>query len=634
MKKLFVCLLPLLIACNDEPRLLNDEPVQAESSYSGAYILSEGLFNQNNSSLAWLDFESGQLDSWQDGTETSTDCFRMANGRRLGDTANDMLLYGSKLYIAVDVSSTVEVVSASDCLSLRQIEMNSGGHSSEPRYLTAWDGKVYVCCYDGSVARIDTTTMQVDASCRVGRNPDGICAAQGKLYVSNSGGLDYDNLDNTISVIDIESFTEISRIVVGANPGSIATDGTSVFVIARGRLDSGTVGIGAQLVRIDAYFDQVAEVTEVGDRQKLAVADGRLWVYGGSSGGVMVLDCLDASTGMSDFIQDSVRPECIYGLAYDETSDCLYLLDAKDYVTPGSLYCYDRDGMLRYRVNSVGINPNTVAFASASVNGKGKASVSGYPDKVLEYLPAPGQFIGLLPRYEDGDDAGSMCTKCLSALLGDGMVSLGGLGGSLCVGFNEPIANVSGEYDFEIDGNAFSGSSEAGVVWVSKDVNGNGLADDGWFEIAGSAYDNSCRTEITYKKPQTLDGDVDWSLSDGQRGTFCHNEYHSQSYWPLWLNVDSLTYAATMLPDNMTQNQGGNWVMGQFGHGYADDCPNGSDGSKFDLDWAVKADGSPAELDEINFIRIVTGVLGWTQTTGELSTEISSIYDLHPQNKE
>ena len=72
------------------------------------------------------------------------------------------------------------------------------------------------------------------------------------------------------------------------------------------------------------------------------------------------------------------------------------------------------------------------------------------------------------------------------------MVSLGGWGGYITFGFDHPVENKDG-YDLQILGNAFYmsgsteyGSSEPGIVLVSRDENGNGLPDDKWFELKGS----------------------------------------------------------------------------------------------------------------------------------------------------
>ena len=60
--------------------------------------------------------------------------FELQNGRGLGNTANDMIVYGSKMYIAVAGESTIEVATL-DAKSLKQIECGA-----QPRYLAAYAG--------------------------------------------------------------------------------------------------------------------------------------------------------------------------------------------------------------------------------------------------------------------------------------------------------------------------------------------------------------------------------------------------------------------------------------------------------------------------------------------------------------
>ena len=102
--------------------------------------------------------------------------FRSLNRRGLGDTANDMAIYGEKLYIVVNVSSQIEVIDLQSGLSLKQIPMlTENGSSRQPRFITFHKDKAYVCSYDGTVARIDTTSLTIEGYAKVGRNPDGIC---------------------------------------------------------------------------------------------------------------------------------------------------------------------------------------------------------------------------------------------------------------------------------------------------------------------------------------------------------------------------------------------------------------------------------------------------------------------------
>ena len=52
-----------------------------------------------------------------------------------------MILYGSKLYIVMNVSGTIEIVDPSTGTSLKQIEMkNDDDTSKEPRQIASYNG--------------------------------------------------------------------------------------------------------------------------------------------------------------------------------------------------------------------------------------------------------------------------------------------------------------------------------------------------------------------------------------------------------------------------------------------------------------------------------------------------------------
>ena len=82
---------------------------------------------------------------------------------------------------------------------------------------------------------------------------------------------------------------------------------------------------------------------------------------------------------------------------------------------------------------------------------------TAYITKVFDFVPAVGQFTNLLPEYEEGDTQEAMNEKVLAAIGNNkkGMISLGGFGGYVVVGFDHTIANVVGKRDFRVLGNAF-----------------------------------------------------------------------------------------------------------------------------------------------------------------------------------
>ena len=273
-------------------------------------------------------------------------------------------------------------------------------------------------------------------------------------------------------------------------------------------------------------------------------------------------------------------------------------------------------------------------------------------DRVVEFVPAPGQFVNEIPEWEEGNDAGSMASKAFDYMVVEGsMVSLGAYGGYVTVGFDHTIVNADGR-DLYIEGNAFQsatsdlsgGSSEPGIVMVAYDINGNGMPDDNeWFEIAGSEYSNSVRDyEITYYRPDADDADIMWTDNKGNSGYVLRNMFHTQPYWPQWLaDEPTLVFKGTRLPDNAT-NEGDEdspyFVLSRFDFGYADNYPNtGSggvwnEGAKIELDWAVDCAGNAVKLPGVDFVRIYTGVNQYNGWIGETSTEVCRVIDAHCSN--
>ena len=315
--------------------------------------------------------------------------------------------------------------------------------------------------------------------------------------------------------------------------------------------------------------------------------------------------------------------------------------------------------------------------------------------RVYEYRPAPGQFINTLPVCRVGEPVDSVLARCQASICGyidtvtttfhgqtitridtvwaESMISLGGYGGYVIVGFDHPVVNMH-TYDFEIQGNAFvsdreshGGSSEPGLVMVGVDMDGDGVPSeaDKWNELAGSEYDHP-KTQhgysITYYRPdenkQRTPSRVDpflndttyirWTSNDvnpdSTSGYMSRNTYHNQPYWPLWLqDEETMTFTGTKLRCNAV-DQGGNdgnsyFVQYFFDWGYVDNLPNnparistegGIYNPGFKIDWAVDEQGRHVNLTHIDFIMVYNAMNQYCGWTGETSTEVAAGIDFHP----
>ncbi len=266
-----------------------------------------------------------------------------------------------------------------------------------------------------------------------------------------------------------------------------------------------------------------------------------------------------------------------------------------------------------------------------------------YDFRVIEYLPAPGQFVNELPEYKPDDDAAAMAAKADAMLHRGELVSLGAWGGSITMRLNTPLPNNDGA-DFRILGNAYFsgsdsegrrfGSSEPGIVYVMRDDNGNGEPDDRWYELRGEGYEQSIADyEVTYHRPALDATDatyIRWTASDGSEGYINRvSSYHLQSFFAEWVGQGSQTFRGCRLPDNgVLDEPTGTYRLFNV-KGYADSYPNNSKESGFDISSAVDAEGRAVELDRIDFIKVVTGVLQCNGPLGENSTEVAGLEFLH-----
>ena len=247
-------------------------------------------------------------------------------------------------------------------------------------------------------------------------------------------------------------------------------------------------------------------------------------------------------------------------------------------------------------------------------------SSNSYVTELLEYLPAPGQFINKSPGNIQSAE---------SLIGGTGLVSLGAWGGSISFAFDHTVINKEGANDLVIYGNPQGNFSEPGIVYVMQDDNANGLPDDTWYEIKGSAHElegSSRDYAITYFRPETISEDIPWKDNKGNTGVVTRNNFHRQAYYPEWIKEDSYSISGTLLSDKNIDMSNPTFITSMpFEYGYAD---NTVGGDEIDLADAIDEDGNPVELSGIDFVKIQTGIqanMGWL---GELSTEVSGIADL------
>jgi YVTN family beta-propeller protein len=322
----------------------------------GFFLLNEANMGSNKASLDYFDYQSGTYHKNIYPTRNPNIV------KELGDVGNDIQIYGNKLYAVINVSHLVEVMDINTAKHIATIPIPNC------RYITFDKGYAYVSSYAGPVlidpnarlgyvARIDTTTLTVKDTCVVGYQPEEMVVRNNKLYVANSGGYRVPRYDNTVSVIDLPSFKETAKIPVAINLHRLKLDGQgNIYVTSRGdykNTPSKVYIINAADELSDSLNIAASNMAIMGDSAYVYSTE---WSYITNSNTITyaIIDTKKKTIVSRNFITDGTEKNIAipYGIAVNPETREIYVTDAKDYVTPGRLYCFSPDGKKKWDVET------------------------------------------------------------------------------------------------------------------------------------------------------------------------------------------------------------------------------------------------------------------------------------------
>lgn len=353
MKKLLWAAAALLVlACGkpQDPELQKLSSDGVPGNIRKVFVLNEGGMGSNNASLDVWRISDG---AWINGV------FKKANpsvGAGLGDVGNDIAVHGDEVWIVVNNSGIVEVISASTHKEIAAISIPTPrciAFDDKYAYVSSWAGAY--ATYDqnytlvdsknpkGAVYRIDLATRKVDGSVEVGYQPEGVAVSGEVLYVANSGGIASQTgagYDTTVSVVDLATFRVSGTIDVAPNLQKMfVTDNGTVYVTCFGDYWSVHSGLymisGESAQKISDYVTAAAccgnSVYCIGTEQE--------WDYSAISKQYDAWSCTDGIFTAWNFdVGNIVTP---YGLCILDTSgDAWLIADAGDYFNPGSVSYY------------------------------------------------------------------------------------------------------------------------------------------------------------------------------------------------------------------------------------------------------------------------------------------------------
>ena len=341
----------------EETPPVEETPTETVTSIVGFYLLNEGNMNMNKASLDYYDYKTGKY---------QRNVYGKANPDAtlgLGDVGNDIGIYGTKLYTVINASNKLEIMDVETTERLGVIDIKNG------RYITFANGKAYVSAYDGDiglgqntpngfVAEIDTALLTITRRVEVGRQPEELAIVDNKLYVANSGGYSPPNYETTVSVVDINSFQVINEIEVAPNLHRLkATESGDLYVSSRGDY----FNIPSQLYVVDTKEQKIKKTFDI-PTSNLTIVGDTAYIIGSAFSyetfeweiGYRMIDTKKEELLEDNFLPKSVSNEIEmpYGIAVDPLSKDIYITDARDYVSPGTLYCIDKNGVVKFTVKT------------------------------------------------------------------------------------------------------------------------------------------------------------------------------------------------------------------------------------------------------------------------------------------
>lgn len=338
------------------------------SLIEGFFLINEGNMGSNKCTIDHFDARSGKYlrNLYPERNPTIV--------KELGDVGNDIQIYGDRLYAVVNCSNLIEVMDVHTALHIGSLTIPNC------RYITFSGGKGYVSSYagpvqidpnarPGKIVEFDLETLKITREVTVGYQPEEMIVTGGRLWVANSGGYRFPDYDRTISVVNLESFTVERTIDVAINLHRMRLAGNGlVYVTSRGDYNAE----GSDIFCVDPASFKVIDTLGI-PASEIFIDGSRLYAIStewnnAAQDNTISYALYDLEQGklLSDnFITDGTETgiRLPYGIAVNPETKEIYVCDATNYVSPGYLWCYSPQGVLKWKVRTGDI-PSRIAFST------------------------------------------------------------------------------------------------------------------------------------------------------------------------------------------------------------------------------------------------------------------------------
>jgi len=341
---LFIATL-ILASCSSDDDNVNNEPLGDYEN--GILITNEGPFQNGSGTISFIS---------EDFNNTDHTIYNDVNNMDLGSIVQSMGFHGSDAYIVVNNSHKIEVVNR---YTFEAIATISEGLNN-PRYFVSIGDKGYVSNWgdpfdnnDDFIAIIDLQTKTVDATISVDFGPEKLIVKGEKIYIAHKGGFGQNNI---VSIINTTTNSFVTSVVVGDVPNSMVVSRDDLWVLCEGNPEFTGNETQGSLVKIDTNTDNVTQTFDFETTEhpsNLTMDDVNL-IYN-LNGSVYSKEETSVELPSTSIID---------GFFYTMTAKngLLYATDAGDFASNGTLKVFNLSDNSEVESIEVGIIPGGIYF--------------------------------------------------------------------------------------------------------------------------------------------------------------------------------------------------------------------------------------------------------------------------------
>jgi YVTN family beta-propeller protein len=317
---------------------------------NGILVANEGAFSGGTGTVNFIS---------EDYLTEEATVYKNVNNENIGTILQSIGFNGDDAYLIANVGNKISIADRYTMDKITEISTDL----NNPRFIAFANGKGYVTNWgsgsdttDDFIALIDLATNAITSTISVSEGPEQIVADGNTLYVSHKGAW---GSGNSITVINASTNAIVKTITVGDIPDEMVIDNSgNLLVSCEGKAATSwnpTEVLGS-LVKINTTTNEISTTIDYVSGfhpNNMVLSDAS--IYFSTSSSVYKMSESSTTIPSSEIISTPVSGFSVNG-------NKVYVTDAKDYESDGSLKIFDAATNLELKEFTVGLIPSKIYF--------------------------------------------------------------------------------------------------------------------------------------------------------------------------------------------------------------------------------------------------------------------------------